>query len=111
MYEGHALTFAELNARANRVAHRLRELGARPDDLVGLCADRGLNMIVGLLGILKSGAAYLPVEPAYPRERIAFVLEDARVRIVVTEERSSQPSRRNGRWLASARRPNRGAGA
>ena len=89
MYEGHALTFAELNARANRVAHRLRELGARPDDLVGLCADRGLNMIVGLLGILKSGAAYLPVEPAYPRERIAFVLEDARVRIVVTEERSS----------------------
>ena len=60
MYQGHALTFAELNARANRVAHRLRELGARPDDLVGLCIDRGLDMIVGLLGILKSGAAYLP---------------------------------------------------
>ena len=111
MYEGHALTFAELNARANRVAHRLRELGARPDDLVGLCTDRGLNMIVGMLGILKSGAAYLPVEPAYPQERIAFVLKDARVRIVVTEKSLAGHLAGTGHWLASARHPNRGAGA
>ena len=84
--EGQALTFAELNARANRVAHRLRELGVRPDDLVGLCAERGLSLIVGMLAILKSGAAYLPLEPAYPEERIGFMLRDAQVRIVVTAQ-------------------------
>jgi amino acid adenylation domain-containing protein len=83
--EEQTLTYAELNARANRVAHRLRELGARPDDFVGLCTERGLNMIVGMLAILKSGAAYLPLEPAYPEQRIAFMLKDAHVRIAVTE--------------------------
>ena len=86
MCEGQTLTFAELNVRANRVAHRLLT-GARPDGLVGLCTERGLNMIVGMLAILKSGAAYLPLDPAYPQERIAFMLKDAHVRIVVTEKR------------------------
>jgi amino acid adenylation domain-containing protein/non-ribosomal peptide synthase protein (TIGR01720 family) len=98
--EAQTLTFAELNARANRVAHRLRELGARPDDLVGLCTGRGLNMIVGMLAILKSGAAYLPLDSAYPQERIAFMLKDAQVRIAVTEQNlTGQLSRAGGNCL------------
>jgi natural product biosynthesis luciferase-like monooxygenase protein len=81
------LTYAELNARANQVAAYLSKLGAGPDVLVGLCADRSLEMLVGLLGILKSGAAYLPLDPAYPAERIGFMLEDAQVKVLLTQER------------------------
>ncbi|WP_248807450.1 amino acid adenylation domain-containing protein, partial [Pseudomonas sp. MWU13-2100] len=67
----------ELNARANQVAHRLLALGVRPDDRVAICVDRGPAMIIGLLGILKAGAGYVPLDPAYPRERLAYTLGDS----------------------------------
>ncbi|UVL81789.1 amino acid adenylation domain-containing protein [Pseudomonas sp. B21-028] len=77
VYEGQTLTYGELNVRANRLAHRLLALGVRPDDRVAICAERSLEMIVGLLGVLKSGAGYVPVDPAYPAERIAYMLQDS----------------------------------
>ena len=80
------LTYGELNARANRVAHKLRALGVGPDDLVGLCTERSLDMLVGILGILKAGGAYLPLDPGYPSERLAFMLEDASVDVLLAQE-------------------------
>ncbi|WP_037006637.1 AMP-binding protein, partial [Pseudomonas asplenii] len=77
VYQDESLTYGELNARANQVAHRLLALGVRPDDRVAICVERGPAMIVGLLGILKSGAGYVPLDPAYPRERLAYTLGDS----------------------------------
>jgi amino acid adenylation domain-containing protein len=85
-YEDAALTYGELNARANRLARHLRSLGVGPDVLVGLAVERSLEMVVGLLGILKAGGAYLPLDPAYPAERLAYMLEDARLSLVLTQE-------------------------
>ncbi|MDQ2926398.1 MAG: amino acid adenylation domain-containing protein [Acidobacteriota bacterium] len=79
------MTYGELNRRANQLAHHLRALGVRPETLVGICVERSLEMLVGILGILKAGGAYVPVDPAYPAERQAFMLEDARVPILVTQ--------------------------
>ena len=70
------LTYAELNARANQLARHLRELGVGPDSRVAICVERGLDMVVGLLAILKAGGGYLPLDPAYPLERLAYMLED-----------------------------------
>src|SRR5262249_13263144 len=70
------VSYGELNARANRLAHRLIALGVRPDDRVALCLERGVDLVVGLLGILKAGAGYVPLDPAYPAERLAFTLAD-----------------------------------
>ena len=83
--EGATLTYAALDARANHLARRLRELGVRPNDTVGLCLERTPDLIALLLGILKAGGAYLPLESAYPKARLAFMLEDAAPRVVVTE--------------------------
>ena len=83
--EQERLTFGELNARSNQIAHHLRGLGVGRESLVGLCVDRSLEMAVGILGILKAGAAYLPIDPDYPRERTAFMLEDAQPAIVLTK--------------------------
>src|SRR5829696_7453757 len=80
------LTFAELNRRANRLAHLLAARGIGPESLVGLCMERSAQMIVALLGILKTGAAYLPLDPSLPRERLAFMLEDAKPAVVLTPE-------------------------
>jgi amino acid adenylation domain-containing protein len=80
-----SLTYAELNGRANAVAQRLVSLGAGPDVLVALCMERSVSMLVGLLGILKAGAAYLPVDLRYPADRVAFILEDAGVPLLVTQ--------------------------
>jgi amino acid adenylation domain-containing protein len=80
------LSYRELNAKAGRLARRLRELGAGPDDIVAISVERTLEMLVGLLGILKSGAAYLPLDPAFPPERMQFMLEDSRAHILVTQE-------------------------
>ena len=80
------LTYRELNARANMVAHHLRSLGVGPDTLVGLCLERGPEMIVGLLGIIKAGGAYLPLDPAYPRDRLAFMLADSSAPVLLTQE-------------------------
>jgi amino acid adenylation domain-containing protein len=79
------LTYRELNVRANRLAHCLRARGVGRDVLVGLCLDRGLDLIVGLVGILKAGGAYVPVDVAYPQDRIAFMLSDAEVAVIVTD--------------------------
>ncbi|MBT9332218.1 non-ribosomal peptide synthetase [Paracidobacterium acidisoli] len=80
-----ALTYAELNERANRVAQGLRAAGAGPESLVALYAERSAHLLAGLLGILKSGAAYLPLDPVYPKQRIAQILEDAKPRVVLTQ--------------------------
>ena len=80
-----SLSYGELDRRANRLAHHLRALGVGPEVVVGLCAERSLEMVVGLLGILKAGGAYLPLDPSYPRERLAFMLEDARVPVLLAQ--------------------------
>ena len=87
VYAGHSLTFAELNSRANRLAGLLIEKGVGPDQLVGICVERSLEMVVGLLGILKAGAAYVPLDPDYPTERLACILEDAAPRVVLIQAR------------------------
>ncbi|NEO76804.1 non-ribosomal peptide synthetase [Moorena sp. SIO4G3] len=81
-----SLTYAELNQQANQLAHYLQSLGVKPETLVGLCVDRSLEMIVGLLGILKAGGAYIPIDPSYPQQRVAYMLEDAAVSILLTTE-------------------------
>ena len=71
------LSYRELNGRANRLAHYLRELGVGPDERVAICAERGLEMMVGLLGVLKAGGGYVPLDPAYPEERLQYMLDDS----------------------------------
>ncbi|HEV2755141.1 MAG TPA: amino acid adenylation domain-containing protein, partial [Actinomycetota bacterium] len=83
-FEGEAVTYAELNERANRLAHHLRAEGLGAEDLVGIVLERGIDLIVAVVGVLKSGAAYVPVDPAYPPGRIEFTFRDARVGAVVT---------------------------
>ncbi|CAD5917595.1 Tyrocidine synthase 3 [Planktothrix agardhii] len=86
VFENQQLTYAELNDRANQLAHYLRKLGVKPDELVGICLERSLDMIVGLLAILKVGGAYVPIDPDYPQERISFMLQDTQVKIILTCE-------------------------
>ena len=83
--EGQSLTYAELNVRANRLAHDLRRRGVKRGELVGLAVERSLDITIGTLAILKAGGAYLPFDPRYPRERVAFMLEDAQVRFVLAD--------------------------
>jgi amino acid adenylation domain-containing protein len=84
---GSSLSYEALDRRANQLAHALRAQGARPGTFVGICVDRGLDLVVALLGVAKSGAAYLPLDPAHPKERLAFILADAAALLVVTQER------------------------
>ncbi|KRB04197.1 non-ribosomal peptide synthetase [Lysobacter sp. Root690] len=84
-FEGSQLTYAELNAQANRLAHTLLARGVRPDDRIGLCVERGLAMTVGLLGILKSGAAYVPLDPSLPAQRVQAMVADCRPKLVLTD--------------------------
>jgi amino acid adenylation domain-containing protein len=81
------LSYRELNERANQVAHHLRGLGVKPDELVGLCAERTLPMLVGILGIVKAGGAYLPLDPGYPEERLRFMIEDAELSVLLVQEK------------------------
>jgi amino acid adenylation domain-containing protein len=81
----HCLTYAELHARSNQLARLLQAHGVRRESLVGLCVERSIEMLVALLGILKAGAAYVPLDPAYPRDRIQHVLDDAHVALVITQ--------------------------
>src|SRR6266446_5618484 len=83
--EAESLTYRELNARANQQAHHLRAIGVGRESLVGICVDRSLEMAVGILGILKSGGAYLPLDPEYPAESLAFMLNEARPTLVLTK--------------------------
>src|SRR5882724_5506253 len=77
VFEDESLSYRELNQRANRLAHHLRSLGVQPDERVALCVPRSIEMVVGLLAVLKAGAAYVPLDPAYPRERLAHMLADS----------------------------------
>src|SRR5262249_2812316 len=89
------LTYGELNARANRLAHFLRELGVGPDSRVALCLERELEMVVGLLAVLKAGGAYVPLDPSYPPERLGFILEDSAPCMLLT---ASAPRLAIGDW-------------
>jgi len=81
------LTYLELNQRANQVAHYLKRYGVGPETLVGICMERSLDMIISLMAILKTGAGYVPLDPTYPRERLAFIAEDAQVSILLTQNK------------------------
>ncbi|WP_106804296.1 non-ribosomal peptide synthase/polyketide synthase [Pseudomonas sp. S5D5] len=81
------LTYAELDARANRLAHALREQGVGPDVLVGICVERSIEMVVGLLAILKAGGAYVPLDPEYPQERLAYMIEDSGIELLLSQQR------------------------
>ena len=85
-YQDKRVTYQELNRKANQLAHYLISLGIGPEKLVGICVERSIEMVVGLLGILKAGGAYVPLDPAYPRERLRFMLEDADISLLVTQE-------------------------
>jgi amino acid adenylation domain-containing protein len=85
--DGQQLTYAQLNARANQVAHHLQGLGVGPDVPVAICMERCPEMVIGVLGILKTGGAYLPLDPAYPKDRLSFMLRDAHEPVVLTLER------------------------
>ena len=86
VYDGNGLSYAGLNRRANQLAHYLRGLGVGPDTLVGICVERSVEMAVGVVGILKAGGAYVPLDPHYPTERLAFMLRDSAVSVVVTQQ-------------------------
>jgi amino acid adenylation domain-containing protein/non-ribosomal peptide synthase protein (TIGR01720 family) len=90
VFEDERLTYGELNEKANRLAHYLRRNGVGPDSLVGVCMERGVEMLLGVLGVLKAGGAYVPVDPAYPRERQAYMLEDSRAVALLTLSESGE---------------------
>ncbi|WP_442949096.1 non-ribosomal peptide synthetase [Nostoc sp.] len=84
VFEDEQLTYCELNTKANQLAHYLQNLGVKPEVLVGICVERSLSTIIGILAILKAGGAYVPLDPAYPPERLAFILQDAQVSVLLT---------------------------
>ncbi|WP_147491461.1 AMP-binding protein, partial [Burkholderia pseudomallei] len=84
-FDGRRLSYAELNARANRLAHYLQERGVGPDRLVALCAERGIEMVVGLLAILKAGGAYVPLDPAYASDRLRGIVQDSQPALVLAD--------------------------
>jgi amino acid adenylation domain-containing protein len=85
VFDQQKLTYQQLNERANQLAHYLQSLGVKPEVLVGICVERSLDMVVGLLAILKAGGTYVPLDPAYPASRLEFMLEDAQVPILLTQ--------------------------
>jgi amino acid adenylation domain-containing protein len=92
-FQARSLTYDELDRRSNQLARLLRKQGVEPEVLVGVCVDRSIEMVIALLGILKAGGAYVPLDPTYPSDRIQYVLDDARVNILITQRdlRSSLP--------------------
>jgi amino acid adenylation domain-containing protein len=87
VFQEQELTYRELNCRANQLAHHLQTLGVKPGVLVGICVERSPEMIIGLLGILKAGGAYVPLDSAYPQERLAYMLLDTQVKVLLTIEK------------------------
>jgi len=86
VFEGEQLTYKQLNTRANQLAHYLLSLGIKTENLIGICVERSLEMVIGVLGILKAGAAYVPLDPDYPLERLQFILDDSQVPILLTQK-------------------------
>jgi len=86
VFDDQALTYAELNDRADRLAAYLCTLGVGPDVLVGICVERSLEMLVGLLGVLKAGGAYVPLDPMFPRDRLAYMIDDAHLPVLITQQ-------------------------
>ncbi len=86
VFQDQQLTYSELNQRANQLAHHLQQLGVGPEVLVGLCVDRSPELAIGILGIWKAGGAYVPLDPDYPRDRLTFMLTDAQVALLVTQQ-------------------------
>ncbi|MGE6825835.1 AMP-binding protein, partial [Pseudomonas soli] len=84
-FAGQALSYDQLNRRANRLAHKLRAQGVGPDVLVGIAVERGFEMIVGLLAILKAGGAYVPLDPEYPQDRLSYMMEDSGIQLLLTQ--------------------------
>ena len=78
-------TFLELNSRANQLANYLQQLGMGPEMLTGICVFRSIEMVIGILAILKAGGAFVPLDPSYPSERLSFILEDAGAQFVITQ--------------------------
>ena len=85
VFEEQRLSYRELDGRANQLAHHLRGLGVGPETVVGLCAERSLEMVVGLIGILKAGGAYLPLDPEYPAERLEYMMREAGLGLLLTQ--------------------------
>uniref|UniRef100_UPI000490C477 amino acid adenylation domain-containing protein n=1 Tax=Ruminococcus flavefaciens TaxID=1265 RepID=UPI000490C477 len=83
VFEDKELTYAELNAKANSLAHKLREMGVKPEDFVAIIADKSIEIIVGIYGIIKAGGAYVPIDPTYPEERITYMLEDCKPKCIL----------------------------
>ncbi|MEM5662781.1 AMP-binding protein [Bacillus cereus] len=87
-FNGESLTYEILNSRANELAKKLRGLGVQSNDLVGVMLERSHSFIIGILGILKAGAAYVPIDPNYPLERINYMIQDSRISILITDQKS-----------------------
>src|SRR6185436_14353043 len=87
VYPGRVTTYAELNAKANQLAHYLRKEGIKPGTPVGICVERTAEMIIGILGILKAGGAYLPLDTTYPGERLVFMAKDAVLPVILTQKK------------------------
>ena len=96
VFEGNAITYGELDQRANQVAHQLKDLGVGPEMPVGICTERSVEMIIGVLGILKSGGAYVPLDPAYPVKRLSFMLEDSGARVLLFQNSLAHDFSRSG---------------
>lgn len=89
-FEEESLTYAELNRRANRLAYRLRAIGVGPDVLAGICMERSIELVVALYGVLKAGGAYVPLDPDYPKDRLAYMIEDSKVRRIITQRQFAE---------------------
>jgi len=87
VFEDQRLTYGELNQRANQLAHHLQKLGVGPEVLVGICVERSLEIMIGLLGIWKAGGAYIPIDPTYPADRLAFIMADSQISVLLTQQR------------------------
>jgi amino acid adenylation domain-containing protein len=115
VFEDQRLSYGELNRRANQLAHYLRRLGVGPEGLVGICVERSIEMVVGMLGVLKAGGAFVPIDPRNPQERIDYILADAGISILLTQQELFVGAARRGRpasesgLVGSAGRPQRAA--
>ncbi|MBW4678521.1 MAG: amino acid adenylation domain-containing protein [Microcoleus vaginatus WJT46-NPBG5] len=87
VFKNQQLSYSDLNKKANQLAYYLEGIGVKPEVLVGICLERSTEMLIGILGVLKAGGTYVPIDPAYPRERIALMLEDAQVQVLLTQKR------------------------